>query len=133
MAEKLLSVGLDVGTTTTQMVLSQLWVNLLSNAIKFTPEGGRIVVRLTQDSEWVKVMVRDNGIGMSPETLQHVFEKFYQGDRSHSVEGNGLGLALVKRIVELCGGNISIESEDKKGTTVYVSLPVKTQSEQNPA
>ena len=104
-------------------ILSQLWVNLLSNAIKFTPEGGRIEVRLTQDSEYIKVTVRDNGIGMPADILQHVFEKFYQGDRSHSAEGNGLGLSLVKRIVELCGGNISIESEEGKGTTVYVSLP----------
>ena len=104
-------------------VLSQLWVNLLSNAIKFTPQGGKIEIRLTQDHEWVKVMVRDNGIGMSEETMQHVFEKFYQGDRSHSVQGNGLGLSLVKRIVELCNGVISLESEEGNGTTVYVSLP----------
>jgi len=104
-------------------VLSQLWVNLLSNAIKFTPAGGTIWIRLTQDADSVRVVVRDNGIGMSPETLQHVFEKFYQGDRSHSVEGNGLGLSLVKRIVELCGGSISIESEQGKGTSVYVALP----------
>jgi len=110
-------------------VLSQLWVNLLSNAIKFTPDGGRIEVRLTQDHEQVKVTVRDSGIGMSAETLQHIFEKFYQGDSSHSSEGNGLGLALVKRIVELCGGSISIESEEGKGTTVYVSLPKKQESE----
>jgi signal transduction histidine kinase len=114
-------------------VLSQLWVNLLSNAIKFTPEGGRIMIQLTKDNESVKVMIRDNGIGMSNDTLQHIFEKFYQGDRSHSVEGNGLGLALVKRIVELCGGSISIESEEGNGTTVYVSLPIEQNSEQNPA
>ena len=114
-------------------VLSQLWVNLLSNAIKFTPEGGKIVIRLTKDSECVKVMVRDNGIGMSHETLQHVFEKFYQGDRSHSVDGNGLGLSLVKRIVELCGGTISIESEEGNGTTVYVSLPIRRESERTSA
>jgi len=109
-------------------VLSQLWVNLLSNAIKFTPEGGRIEIRLTQDSESVKVVVRDNGIGMRAETLQHVFEKFYQGDHSHAMEGNGLGLSLVKRIVELCGGSIAIESEEGNGTSVYVSLP-KTQTD----
>ena len=110
-------------------ILSQLWVNLLSNAIKFTPENGRIEVRLTQDEQQVRVSVRDNGIGMSHETLQHVFEKFYQGDRSHSGEGNGLGLSLVKRIVELCGGTISIESEEENGTTVYVSLPKTTENE----
>ncbi|MBQ7320647.1 MAG: HAMP domain-containing histidine kinase [Clostridia bacterium] len=110
-------------------VLSQLWVNLLSNAIKFTPEGGKIVVRLTQDNENVKVVVRDNGIGMNSETLSHVFEKFYQGDRSRSVEGNGLGLSLVKRIVELCGGTISIESEEENGTSVYITLPKKSASE----
>lgn len=104
-------------------VLSQLWVNLLSNAIKFTPEGGQIEVRLTRDSDWIKVIVRDNGIGMSKETLEHVFEKFYQGDRSHATQGNGLGLPLVKRILELCNGTLSIESEKGNGTTVYVSLP----------
>lgn len=104
-------------------ILSQLWVNLLSNAIKFTPDGGKIEIVLTQDSDDVKIVVRDNGIGMSAETLQHVFEKFYQGDRSHSSEGNGLGLALVKRIVELSGGSISIESEEGNGTSVYVALP----------
>ena len=109
-------------------VLSQLWVNLLSNAIKFTPAGGQIEVRLTKDSDWVKVMVRDNGVGMSRETLEHVFEKFYQGDRSHSTQGNGLGMPLVKRIIELCGGTISIESEEKNGTTVYVSLPRHTEN-----
>ena len=110
-------------------VLSQLWVNLLSNAIKFTPQGGKIEIRLTRDHEWAKVMVRDNGIGMSPETLQHVFEKFYQGDHSHSMQGNGLGLALVKRIVELCNGMISMESEEGNGTTVYVSLPLQSPNE----
>ena len=104
-------------------VLSQLWVNLLSNAVKFTPEGGRIEVRLTKDSEWIKVMIRDNGIGMNKDTLDHVFEKFYQGDHSHATQGNGLGLPLVKRILELCGGTVSIESEEENGTTVYVSLP----------
>ena len=65
---------------------------------------------------------------MTRETGLHIFEKFYQGDGSHSVEGNGLGLSLVKRIVELCGGSISVESEEGKGTAVYVSLP-KNQTE----
>lgn len=104
-------------------ILSQLWVNLISNAIKFTPEGGKISICLTEDAESVKVSVRDNGIGIRAEVLQHVFEKFYQGDNSHSVEGNGLGLPLVKRIVELCGGSIAIESEEGNGTSVYVALP----------
>lgn len=104
-------------------ILSQLWVNLLSNAIKFTPDGGKIEIILTQDSNYVKIVIRDNGVGMSAETLQHVFEKFYQGDHSHAAEGNGLGLALVRRIVELCGGSISIESEEGNGTSVYVALP----------
>lgn len=114
-------------------VLSQLWVNLLSNAIKFTPQGGKIEIRLTQDHEWAKVMVRDNGIGMSEDTMQHAFEKFYQGDRSHSVQGNGLGLSLVKRIVELCNGVISLESEEGNGTTVYVSLPKQAKNDRTSA
>lgn len=104
-------------------ILAHLWMNILTNAIKFTPEGGKISVRLSQNEKNVNVVVRDNGIGMSPETLSHVFEKFYQGDSSHSGQGNGLGMALVKRIVELCNGTISIESEEGKGTAVYVSLP----------
>lgn len=112
-------------------VLSELWINLLTNAIKFTPEGGRISVRLSQSDGEVHVTVKDNGIGMSRETMAHVFEKFYQGDASHAGEGNGLGLSLVKRIVELYSGKISIESEIGKGTSVYVSLPKHSSEGEN--
>ena len=103
-------------------ILSQAWVNLLSNAVKFTPEGGSIALRLVKEENKAVVTLRDTGIGMSPETMEHIFEKFYQGDPSHHRCGNGLGLPMVKRIIDLCGGSIQAESELGKGTAFTVKL-----------
>ena len=104
-------------------MLAQVWNNLLSNAIKFTPEGGTLTVRCFRESRRVVVIVADTGVGMSEETLGHVFDKFYQGDPSHKLDGNGLGLAIVKRIVDLCGGEILVTSRPGMGTRFRVSLP----------
>ena len=104
-------------------MLAQVWQNLIDNAIKFTPTGGRIVVSLTETPQGVRFLIRDNGIGMSDKTISHIFEKFYQGDLSHSAEGNGLGLALVKRIIDAVGGSIKVESEPDKGSVFTVLLP----------
>lgn len=104
-------------------IMSHAWVNLLSNAIKFTGEDGKIGVRAKETGNEIMVRIKDNGIGMSEETLQHIFDKFYQCESSHAVEGNGLGLPLVKRIVELCNGRIIVESEEGKGTAFSVYLP----------
>ena len=106
-------------------MLSQAWVNLLNNAIKFTPEGGAIDVTLTRQEDKAVVTIRDTGIGMSQEAMAHIFEKFYQGETSHHAEGNGLGLAMVKRIVELSGGAIRVQSKEGRGSTFTVMLKLE--------
>lgn len=107
--------------------LSQLWTNILQNAVKFTPEDGSIDVSLksAQDTKnrTVTCTISDNGCGMDETTRAHLFERFYQGDTSHAQEGNGLGLALCKRIVDLHGGTIRVKSALDKGSTFIVTLP----------
>ncbi|WP_258525470.1 cell wall metabolism sensor histidine kinase WalK [Paenibacillus sp. YN15] len=105
-------------------LLMQVWLNLLGNAIKFSDEGGEIAVYLSAGPSSVQVRIADTGIGMNAVVLEHIFEKFYQGDKSRAGEGNGLGLALVKRIVDLCGGEIGVESEPGAGSVFTVTLPV---------
>ncbi len=104
-------------------MLSHVWINLLSNAIKFSPHGGTVKVTLAETEEDVSVTVRDGGEGIPKDKIHRIFDKFYQGDTSRSREGNGLGLALVKRIVELCDGYIKVESEHGRGSEFFVSLP----------
>lgn len=101
---------------------AHIWRNLLDNAIKFSHNGGEITVSATTDNGRVRVKITDRGIGMDTETLRRLYEKFYQGDASHATEGNGLGLPLVKQIVELCGGTIQVSSAPGKGTTFIVTL-----------
>ncbi len=101
-----------------------VWYNLIGNAIKFSSKDGRIEVRLICDAEKATICVKDYGCGMDAEAQKHIFDKFYQADRTHSGEGNGLGLALVKRIVALCEGEIFEESQKGKGATFTVHLPV---------
>ena len=112
----------DVLITSDRELLSIVWNNLLSNAFKFTEEGGTVSVSLRTEDETAVVSVKDTGCGMPPETVRHVFDKFYQGDTSHSIQGNGLGLALVKRIVDIVGGEIRVESEPGEGSTFTVKL-----------
>jgi signal transduction histidine kinase len=105
-------------------LLEIVWNNLLSNAIKFTPSGGTIMISLKQDGEVAVVTVSDTGCGMNAETAEHIFDRFYQGDTSHSAEGNGLGLALVKKVVNLLDGQILVDSEISKGTEFTVKLKI---------
>lgn len=103
-------------------LLSLVWNNLFSNAFKFTEKGGMVSVTLTASEHHAVVKVKDTGCGMSPEVGSHIFEKFYQGDTSHSVQGNGLGLALVKRVVDIMQGEITVESVVGTGTTFTVRI-----------
>ena len=104
-------------------LLSQVWINLLDNAIKHSPNGGVIHVGIRQTDTLFTVTITDHGDGMSEEVQKHMFEKFYQGDSSHKAEGNGLGLALVKRIAELCKGTVEVESAPGNGAAFSVALP----------
>lgn len=105
-------------------ILSHVWLNLLKNAIKFSHKNGKITVKCQTEGSNIKVRISDNGIGMTDETREHIFEQFYQGDSAHASEGNGLGLSLVKRIVDLCGGKIDVKSRLGKGTDFIVRLPM---------
>ena len=106
-------------------LLMQVWLNLLGNAIKFSPQGGRIDVTLTETEGAAVVAVRDYGIGISPAEQKLIFEKFYQADTSHKTEGNGLGLAMVKRIINLLNADIEVDGAEGEGACFTVTLPVE--------
>jgi len=112
----------DVRIRSDAELLSLVWNNLISNAVKFTPEEGTIAVSLKTEGDLVIVSVRDTGCGIKPEVGQHIFEKFYQGDTSHATQGNGLGLALVKRVVDILNGEIGVQSVYGQGSTFTVKF-----------
>ena len=96
--------------------------NLISNAIKFTDKNGTIAISLKQENSYAVIKVKDTGCGISSQIGEHIFDKFYQGDTSHIAEGNGLGLALVKKVIDVLGGEISVESKVGQGSTFVVKL-----------
>ena len=112
----------DVRIKSDPELLSLVWNNLISNAVKFTPDGGSIGLSLKTEGSNVVVQVSDTGCGMKPEVGQHIFEKFYQGDTSHATQGNGLGLALVKRVVDILNGEIGVQSVYGQGSTFTVKF-----------
>ncbi len=103
-------------------LMSLVWNNLFSNAIKFTEPGGKLGLQLRYEQGRAVVRVSDTGCGISPEVGKRMFDKFYQGDTSHAVQGNGLGLALVKRVIDITGSEISVESHVGEGSTFTVRL-----------
>ena len=112
----------DVTVRADAELLGLVWNNLFSNAFKFTESGGKVSIALTATEHYAVVKVADTGCGMSSEVGAHIFEKFYQGDTSHSVQGNGLGLALVKRVIDIMQGEISVESVVGKGSVFTVKI-----------
>ena len=112
----------EVMIFSSKSLLEIVWNNLISNAIKFTPNGGKIDITLKRKDKNVEIKVSDTGCGMTSETGAKIFEKFYQGDTSHASAGNGLGLALVKKVIDILGGEIAVQSEINKGSTFTIIL-----------
>lgn len=105
-------------------LLALVWNNLLANAFKFTPPGGSVTLTQSHDDTHLIVQVADTGCGIPPEAQRHIFDRFYQGDTAHAAEGNGLGLALVRRVVELMDGEIRVDSQEGAGACFTVNLPL---------
>lgn len=116
----------DIYIKSEESYLEIIWSNLLSNAIKFTDIKGSIYISLNSINDEITFKIKDTGCGIDNETGKHIFDKFYQGDTSHSKEGNGLGLALVKKVVDILGGEINVSSEKNIGTTFIVKLKGET-------
>ena len=108
--------------TANEELLKQVWINLLDNAIKFSPEGGTVAVRITEQGGTLAVSVRNAGAAIPQPEQEKIFRKFYQVDESHSSEGNGIGLAIVKRVTELHRGTVAVRSGNDE-TTFTVTLP----------
>ncbi len=106
-------------------LIQQIWINLISNAIKFSPTGGTITLSLERQKDNAVVRIADEGCGMDEETVKHIFDQFYQGDSSHTTEGSGLGLSIVRRIVELCHGAVLVRSRPEEGSVFTVILPIE--------
>jgi signal transduction histidine kinase len=108
-------------------LLVHVWNNLISNAIKFSPVGGTIRIRLEENNNIIRFIIDDEGHGISPNAQKHIFDKFYQEDSSHKQDGNGLGLALVSRILDTMRGEVTTENLTPRGCRFTVTLPIHRQ------
>lgn len=115
--------GKHVSFLGSEELLFQAWQNLVGNALKFTDDGGIVRIILREANDSITVCIKDNGIGISEENQNRIFEKFYQADSSHASKGNGLGLAITRKIIELHSGSITVKSEPGQGSEFIVSLP----------
>ena len=115
----------DVKIKADRELLSLVWNNLFSNAFKFTDKGGKVTVKMKSTTHHAIITVSDTGCGISETVGKHIFEKFYQGDTSRATQGNGLGLALVKRVIDILHGEINVESTVGAGTTFTVRIRLK--------
>ena len=113
--------------TGNESMMLHVWVNLIDNAIKYNPYGGMIRLRLNRDGEDLVFTIDDTGPGIPEAQQPHIFDKFYQIDSSHTTEGNGLGLALTKRVLDTCGGTITVANLPEAGSRFTVTLPGQTQ------
>ena len=130
-SQKNLEINLEldpVKIKSNEEMLSHLWINLIDNAIKYTGENGHITITCHETDGKIVFSLSDDGNGMDEYTLKHIFDKFYQGDSSRKTSGNGLGLSIVKRILALCGGEITVDSKINHGTTFTVKLPAHVNS-----
>ncbi len=105
-------------------LMEQIWINLLNNALKFTPECGEVSISYSKTSDGLSINISDTGIGMDEETQKKIFDKYYQNDTANITKGNGIGLSIVKRIVELCNGKITVKSQIDYGSTFIINLPI---------
>lgn len=125
MNEKEIELDLNIDEITIfaeKTYLDIIFNNLVSNAVKFSNQNGKITISLKDKESFVELKVQDEGLGMTKEVGARIFDKFYQGDTSHSSEGNGLGLALVKKVIDIMGGEIFVESQLNKGSTFIVKI-----------
>lgn len=110
-------------------LLNQVWINLIDNAVKFSSPKGKIVLKLHKQEDHIVFRIKDNGCGMSQEETDHIFDRFYQGDSSHTTEGNGLGLTVVNKIVKLHQGKLEVHSDEGFGSSFSVMLPLVDEAE----
>ena len=113
----------EVTIASDEELLNQVWVNLIQNALKFSDDNSTITIDITTENDTAVVSIADQGIGMDQAIIDRIFDRFYQADKSRTKEGAGLGLSLVKRIVDILGGHVSAHSVKGEGSTFTVCIP----------
>ena len=113
----------DISITADEDRMEQVFINLINNAVKYTLEDGVVTVNVKRNLMDVEISIEDTGIGMSKEALTHIYDRFYRADRSRSIRGNGLGLPIVKRIIDLHHYKISVESQEDVGSVFTITIP----------